>query len=68
LNKKIFNTNKALSQSNEHLLHLTEIRQQQQHKKVPVSYGSLKKTNYQIINKQYRIIIIDEYHIKIFQQ
>ena len=28
--QKISDTNKALSQSNEHLLHLTEVRQQQQ--------------------------------------
>ncbi len=55
--QKISDTNKALSQSNEHLSHLSEVRQQQQqqqqhqhqHKKVPVSYGSLKKNlpNYQ---------------------
>ncbi len=41
--QKISDTNKALSQSNEHLLHLTEVRQQQQHRKIPVSYDSLKK-------------------------
>jgi hypothetical protein len=32
-----------LSQSSEHLLHLTETRQQHQHKKVPISYSSLKR-------------------------
>ncbi|CAF1451694.1 unnamed protein product [Adineta steineri] len=43
--QKISDTNKALSQSSEHLLHLTEVKQQQQqhHKKVPISYGSLKR-------------------------
>jgi hypothetical protein len=44
--QKISDTNKALSQSNEHLLHLTEVRQQHQqqhHRKIPVSYDSLKK-------------------------
>ncbi len=39
--QKISDTNKALSQSNEHLLHITEVRQQ--HRKIPVSYESLKK-------------------------
>jgi hypothetical protein len=39
--QKISDTNRALSQSNEHLLHLTETKQQ--HKKVPVSYGPLKR-------------------------
>ncbi|CAF4334370.1 unnamed protein product, partial [Adineta steineri] len=42
--QKISDTNKALSQSSEHLLHLTEVKQQQQHhKKIPISYGSLKR-------------------------
>ena len=42
--QKISDTTKALSQSNEHLLHATEVRQQQQqHRKIPVSYDSLKK-------------------------
>ncbi len=42
--QKISDTNRILSQSNEHLLHLTETKQQnQQHKKVPISYGSLKR-------------------------
>jgi hypothetical protein len=44
--QKIFDTNKALSQSTEHLAHLTEVKQQHQHKKIPISYGSLKR-NYQ---------------------
>jgi hypothetical protein len=41
--QKISDTNKALSQSNEHLVHLAEVRQQHQHKKIPISYDSLKK-------------------------
>ena len=41
--QKISDTNKVLSQSNEHLLHQTEVRQQQQHKKIPVSYDSLRR-------------------------
>jgi hypothetical protein len=49
--QKISDTNKALSKSTEHLSHLSELRQQnhhhqqqqQQHKKIPISYGSLKK-------------------------
>ncbi|CAF4318966.1 unnamed protein product, partial [Rotaria magnacalcarata] len=44
--QKISDTNKTLTQSSEHLLHVTEARQQQQqqqHKKVPISYGSLKR-------------------------
>ncbi|CAF0972859.1 unnamed protein product [Adineta steineri] len=41
--QKISDTNKALSQSNEHLLHTIEAKQQQQHKKAPISYGSLKR-------------------------
>ncbi|UJR25747.1 hypothetical protein I4U23_007097 [Adineta vaga] len=41
--QKISDTNKILSQSNEHLLHLNETKQQQ-HKKVPISYGSLRRT------------------------
>jgi hypothetical protein len=40
--QKISDTNRALAQSTEHLLHVSEARQQQ-HKKVPVSYGSLKR-------------------------
>lgn len=40
--QKISDTNKVLSQSNEHLLHQTEVRQQQ-HKKIPVSYDSLRR-------------------------
>ncbi|CAF2073273.1 unnamed protein product [Rotaria magnacalcarata] len=45
--QKISDTNKALSQSTEHLLHLTEIKQT--HKKIPISYESLKRNlpNYQ---------------------
>ncbi|CAF1116758.1 unnamed protein product [Rotaria sordida] len=39
--QKISDTNKALTQSSEHLLHLHEARQR--HRKVPVSYGSLKR-------------------------
>ena len=39
--QKISDTNKALSQSSEHLLHLPEIKHQ--HRKIPVSYGSLKR-------------------------
>ncbi|CAF1096760.1 unnamed protein product [Adineta ricciae] len=39
--QKISDTNKLLSQSNEHLLHSNEAKQQ--HKKVPISYGSLKR-------------------------
>jgi hypothetical protein len=45
--QKISDTNKALSQSKEHLAHSIEVRQQQQqqqHRKVPVSYASLTKT------------------------
>ena len=44
--QKISDTNKALSQSNEHLAHLNEVRQQhqQQHKKIPISYASVKRT------------------------
>lgn len=38
--QKISDTNKALSQSSEHLLHLSEVKQ---HKKVPISYGSLQR-------------------------
>ncbi len=47
--QKIFDTNKTLSQSHEHLSHSSEVRQQYQHKKVPVSYETLKKKlpNYQ---------------------
>ena len=45
--QKISDTNKALSQSSEHLVHLNEGRQQQQqqqqHKKIPVSYDSVKR-------------------------
>jgi hypothetical protein len=42
--QKISDTNKALSQSHEHLLQLAETKQpQQQHKKVPVSYGTVKR-------------------------
>ncbi|CAF4999372.1 unnamed protein product, partial [Rotaria socialis] len=45
--QKISDTNKALSQSTEHLLHLTEIKQT--HKKIPISYECLKRNlpNYQ---------------------
>ena len=39
--QKISDTNKALAQSSEHLLHLSEARQQ--HRKVPVSYNSSKR-------------------------
>lgn len=39
--QKISDTNKALSQSNEHLVHLHEPRAQ--HKKIPVSYDSVKR-------------------------
>ena len=39
--QKISDTNKALSQSSEHLTHLPETRSQ--HKKVPVSYRAAKK-------------------------
>ena len=43
--QKISDTNKALSQSKEHLAHSSEVRQQQQqHRKIPVSYGSLTRT------------------------
>jgi hypothetical protein len=45
--QKISDTHKALSQSSEHLLHLTETKQ---HKKIPVSFDSLKRNlpnNYQ---------------------
>jgi hypothetical protein len=47
--QKISDTNKALSQSSEHLLHLSEVKQH--HKKIPISYGSLKRNlpNYQQI-------------------
>ena len=49
--QKISDTNRALSQSNEHLQHLSEARQQQQqqqqqlshHRKIPVSYDILKR-------------------------
>ena len=46
--QKISDTNKALSQSSEHLVHLHEGRpphppHQQQHKKIPVSYESVKR-------------------------
>ncbi len=41
--QKISDTNKALTQSNEHLTHLAEVRQQHQHKKVPVSYVNSKQ-------------------------
>ncbi|CAF3461682.1 unnamed protein product [Rotaria sp. Silwood1] len=39
--QKITDTNKILSQSSEHLSHLPEPKQQ--HKKIPISYGSLKR-------------------------
>ena len=52
--QKISDTYKALSQSSEHLLHLTEVRQQQQHKKVPISYGSLKKNSQPIVSNNNR--------------
>jgi hypothetical protein len=39
--QKISDTNKALSQSNEQLLHLTEAKQQ--HKKAPISYAGVKR-------------------------
>ncbi|UJR23180.1 hypothetical protein I4U23_026199 [Adineta vaga] len=39
--QKISDTNKSLSQSNEHLLHTPEVKHH--HKKVPISYGSLKR-------------------------
>lgn len=39
--QKISDTNRALSQSSEHILHLSEVKQQ--HKKVPISYGSLQR-------------------------
>lgn len=40
--QKISETSKILSQSNEHLTHLHETRSQ--HRKIPVSYGSLRKS------------------------
>ncbi len=38
--QKISDTTKALSQSNEHLLHLTETKQ---HRKAPISYAGVKR-------------------------
>ena len=52
--QKISDTNRALSQSTEHLSHPTEVRPQHTHRKIPISYGSLNKNYQQTVSNHSR--------------